>query len=64
MKPKMSATRCSSGSVPLAIVDSNLDEFFMVRVGGLRMQRDAGMVGLTDDGMTPARLLAACAAKR
>jgi len=43
----------------LAIVDSNLDEFFMVRVGGLRMQRDAGIVSLSDDGMTPARLLAA-----
>ncbi len=43
----------------LAIVDSNLDEFFMVRVGGLRMQRDAGVVFRSDDGMTPARLLAA-----
>jgi polyphosphate kinase len=43
----------------LAIVDSNLDEFFMVRVGGLRMQRDAGIFTVTDDGMTPARLLAA-----
>jgi polyphosphate kinase len=43
----------------LAIVDSNMHEFFMVRVGGLRMQRDAGHVGLSDDGMTTARLLAA-----
>jgi polyphosphate kinase len=43
----------------LTIVDSNLDEFFMVRVGGLRMQRDAGIVGPFDDGMTTTRLLAA-----
>ena len=43
----------------LAIVDSNLDEFFMVRVGGLRMQRDAGVVTLSEDGMTPAKLLVA-----
>jgi len=43
----------------LAIVDSNLDEFFMVRVGGVRMQRDAGILTLTDDGLTPARQLAA-----
>lgn len=42
----------------LAIVDSNLDEFFMVRVGGIRMQRDAGVVNLTEDGLTPARQLA------
>jgi len=43
----------------LAIVDSNLDEFFMVRVGGLRMQRDAGVVDLSIDGLTPARQLVA-----
>lgn len=43
----------------LAIVDSNLDEFFMVRVGGIRMQRDAGVFDQTADGMTPARQLAA-----
>src|SRR5215208_4461307 len=42
----------------LAIVDSNLDAFFMVRVGGLRMQRDAGVVDLSVDGLTPARMLA------
>jgi polyphosphate kinase len=42
----------------MAIVDSNLDEFFMVRVGGLRMQRDAGVVDLSVDGLTPARMLA------
>ncbi|MBN1370575.1 MAG: polyphosphate kinase 1 [Anaerolineaceae bacterium] len=42
----------------LAIVGSNLEEFFMVRVGGLRMQRDTGVTSLTADGMTPARQLA------
>ena len=43
----------------LAILSSNLDEFFMVRVGGLRMQRDAGVVDVSADGLTPARQLAA-----
>jgi polyphosphate kinase len=43
----------------LTIVDSNMDEFFMVRVGGLRMQRDAGYVGPTEEGWTTSRLLAA-----
>ena len=42
----------------LAIVGSNLEEFFMVRVGGLRMQRDAGISDLPPDGMTPARQIA------
>jgi polyphosphate kinase len=42
----------------LAIVGSNLEEFFMIRVGGLRMQRDAGVTELSPDGMTPARQLA------
>lgn len=42
----------------LAIVDSNLDEFFMVRMGGLRMQRDAGVIDLSVDGLTPARMIA------
>lgn len=37
----------------LAILGSNLDEFFMVRVGGLVMQRDAGVYSLTKDGLTP-----------
>src|SRR5690242_13498641 len=43
----------------LAIVDSNLDEFFMTRVGGLRMQRDAGIVAPSDDGLTPTKQLVA-----
>lgn len=41
----------------LAIVDSNLEEFFMVRVGSLRMQKNAGISELSIDGHTPARQL-------
>jgi len=43
----------------LSIVESNMHEFFMVRVGGLRMQRDAGVVTPDIEGMSPARQLAA-----
>lgn len=42
----------------LAIVDSNLEEFFMVRVGALRMQKMAGVSELSIDGLTPSRQLA------
>jgi polyphosphate kinase len=42
----------------LAIVGSNLDEFFMVRAAGLKKQVDAGVVDLPADGMTPAEQLA------
>ena len=42
----------------LAIVDSNLEEFFMVRVGGLIMQKMAGVTDLSIDGLTPAHQLA------
>lgn len=42
----------------LAIVDSNVDEFFMVRVGGVRMQRDAGVIDQIQGGLSPAKLLA------
>ncbi len=42
----------------LSIVGSNLDEFFMVRVVGLKKQVAAGVIDLPADGMPPARALA------
>ncbi|NWG33416.1 MAG: polyphosphate kinase 1 [Chloroflexi bacterium] len=43
----------------LAIFGSNMDEFFMVRVSGLRKQVEAGIVELSPDGLTPREQLAA-----
>ncbi|MGH7720676.1 MAG: polyphosphate kinase 1 [Gemmatimonadaceae bacterium] len=37
----------------LSIFSSNLDEFYMVRVAGLRRQVAAGVTAVTPDGMTP-----------
>jgi polyphosphate kinase len=42
----------------LAIFTSNLDEFYMKRVGGLKRQIAAGVVSRTPDGRTPAEQLA------
>lgn len=43
----------------LAIFHANLDEFFMIRVSGLRQQVLAGAVELPPDGMTPGEQLTA-----
>ncbi len=43
----------------LSIFHSNLDEFFMIRVSGLKQQVLAGAVSLPPDGMTPVEQLAA-----
>jgi len=44
----------------LAIADSNLDEFVMKRIGGLKQQLGAGLRDLTPDGRTPAQQIAEC----
>jgi len=43
----------------LSIFGSNLDEFFMIRVSGLRRQMQAGVIETPPSGMTPAEQLAA-----
>ena len=43
----------------LSIFSSNLDEFYMKRVGGLKRQVAAGVVASIPDGMTPLQQLAA-----
>jgi len=44
----------------LSIFDSNLDEFFMKRIGGLKQQVGAGLNTLTVDGRTPQQQIEAC----
>ena len=44
----------------ISIVCSNLDEFFMKRVGGLKQQVGAGMVARTVDGRTPQEQIDEC----
>jgi polyphosphate kinase len=47
----------------LAIVSSNLDEFFMKRIGGLKQQLGAGVQELSVDGRTPEEQLRECQAE-
>src|SRR5262245_16123625 len=47
----------------MAILGSNLDEFFMVRVAGLKQQIAAGVHDISQDGLTPKAQLAAVRAK-
>ncbi|MCG6928932.1 MAG: polyphosphate kinase 1 [Desulfofustis sp.] len=44
----------------VAVVGSNLDEFFMKRIGGLKQQVGAGVRKLTVDGMLPQQQIDAC----
>jgi polyphosphate kinase len=46
----------------LAIVNSNLDEFFMKRIGGLKQQAAAGVSEVTVDGRRPTQQIAECLA--
>ena len=45
----------------LSISDSNLDEFYMVRVAGLQELAESGIMVKSDDGLTPGQQLTAIA---
>src|SRR6266516_8191891 len=47
----------------LAIFASNLDEFYMVRIAGLKRRVEMGLQGLAADGLSPTETLAALAAR-
>jgi len=47
----------------VAIFGGNLDEFFMKRVGGLKLQLASGVAKVSPDGRTPAEQLAAIGAE-
>ena len=47
----------------LSIVGSNLDEFYMIRVAGLKQQKAAGITSKDVSGLTPAKQLAAISAR-
>lgn len=47
----------------LSIIGSNLDEFFMKRIGGLKQQVGAGLLDATADGLTPQEQITACIAR-
>ncbi len=44
----------------IAIVNSNLDEFFMKRIGGLKQQVGAGLRELSLDGLSPQQQIQEC----
>src|SRR6202521_1613593 len=47
----------------LCIVASNLDQFFEVRVAGLKQQRQSNVSALGPDGMSPGEQLAAISSR-
>jgi polyphosphate kinase len=48
----------------LSIFFSNLDEFFMIRVSGLQLQRQSGITEVAADGLAPTEVLERVAARQ